>query len=322
MHRQILDLAADLARSGEPFALATVVGRKAPISAQLGDMALVTKHGALYGWVGGSCTRETVLSEARKAIEDGRPRFVALDPDPASRERPGASVYLMTCHSGGNVEIHIQPVLPPPVVLVFGVSPTARAVARVAHAMGYIVHAVDPTADASAFPDAASVATLPEELRLQKTTAPLYAVVATQGQWDEGAVLAALRHRPDYLGVVASPRRFAEMRGALSLKADEQALARIRNPAGLDVGARLPEEIAVSILAEVVKLRREAAPAAAVNQPAANQARDPVCGMSVAVEGAAHRAQHQGRDYFFCCAGCRERFLASPERYLAVAAQP
>ena len=81
-------------------------------------MALVTREGRLLGWVGGSCTRETVLAEAIKALEDGRPRFVALDPDPGSRERPGVSVYLMTCHSGGNVEIHIQPVLPPPIVVV------------------------------------------------------------------------------------------------------------------------------------------------------------------------------------------------------------
>jgi xanthine dehydrogenase accessory factor len=324
MHRQILDLAAELSRRGEPFALATVVGRKAPISAQLGDMALVTRNGTVHGWVGGSCTRDTVLAEARKALEDGRPRFVALDPDPVSKERPGVSVYLMTCHSGGNVEIHIQPVLPPPLMLVFGVSPTARALARLAQAMGYSVHAVDPMADPSAFPEGISVVTAVPTSRLGKATAPVCAVVATQGQWDEEAVLAALNQQPDYLAVVASPKRFGEVRSSLAGKAPEATLARIKNPAGLDIGARLPEEIALSILAEVVKLRREASASASreVSPPAAAEARDPVCGMSVRAEAARHQARYEGRDFYFCCAGCREKFLADPARYAAVPAGP
>jgi xanthine dehydrogenase accessory factor len=323
-HRELLELAADLARRGEPFALATVVGRKAPISAQVGDMAVVTRDGDLRGWVGGSCTRETVLTEARKAMDDGRPRFLALDPDPASMERPGVSVYLMTCHSGGNVEIHIQPVLPRPVVVVYGVSPAARATARLAQAMGYVVHAVDPMADASAFPGAVSITTEPRGIRIPKTAAPLFAVVATQGQWDEDAVLAAFALQPQYLGVVASPKRFAEMRKQLADRAPEAALASIKAPAGLDLGARLPEEIALSILAEIVKLRREEAPERALDAaPAAEgEARDPVCGMTVRVEGAKHTARHQGREFFFCGAGCRERFLVAPERCLAVAAVP
>jgi xanthine dehydrogenase accessory factor len=155
---------------------------------------------------------------------------------------------------------------------------------------------------------------------------PLYAVVATQGQWDEDAVLAALAQDPDYLGVVASPKRFAQMRDLLASKVGEEILDGIRNPAGLDLGAVGPEEIAVSILAEIVKERRavlapQGRPAAAAG-PAHDEALDPVCGMSVSVAGAAHRAQHAGRDFYFCCAGCRERFLADPARYVAVGAAP
>src|SRR5512145_128242 len=113
MRRELLDLAADLARRGEPFVLATVVARKPPMSAQVGDMALVTREG-FHGWVGGSCTRPTVIEEARLALADGLPRLVSLDPDPESQRRPGLTVHPMTCHSGGSVEIHIQPVLPAP----------------------------------------------------------------------------------------------------------------------------------------------------------------------------------------------------------------
>ncbi len=319
MRRELLDLASDLARRGEPFALATVVARKPPISAQVGDMALVTRDG-FHGWVGGSCTRPTVTAEARKALEDGQPRLVSLDPDPESQRRPGLSVFPMTCHSGGSVEIHIQPVLPAPRLLVYGVSPTARALARLAKAMGYAVWAVDPIADASAFPGADRVATDPQALRRDQASAPVFAVVATQGQWDEDALLAAIAHEPVYLGLVASPKRFGEMRVILSGKVPERALARIHNPAGLDLGGRLPEEIALSILAEIVKEQRALTgrPAPRGEAPAPEEALDPVCGMTVRVAEARHRAQHAGRDYFFCAASCRERFLANPERFLAV----
>ena len=324
MRRELLDLASDLARRGEPFALATVVARKPPISAQVGDMALVTRD-AFHGWVGGSCTRPTVTAEARKALADGQPRLVSLDPDPESQRRPGLSVFPMTCHSGGSVEIHIQPVLPAPRLLVYGVSPTARALARLAKAMGYTVWAVDPIADASAFPGADVVATDPRQVPVEKTAAPVFAVVATQGQWDEDALLAAIAQEPSYLGVVASPKRFGEMRAFLTGKVPGAALAGVRNPAGLDLGARLPEEIAVSILAEIVKERHAAAPRPgppAETAGASLDAVDPVCGMTVRVGEARHRAQHAGRDFYFCAAGCRERFLAGPERYLAVTGAP
>ena len=390
MRRDLLELASDLARRGQPFAFATVVARKPPISAQVGDAAIVTPDGGFHGWVGGSCTRPTVVAEARKALEDGQSRLVALDPDPEAQRRPGLSVFPMTCHSGGSVEIYIQPVLPAPRLIVYGVSPTARALARLAKAMGYAVHAVDPTADDSAFSGADSISTDPGAVSLDRTAAPVFALVATQGQWDEEATQAALALEPDYLGVVASPKRFAEMRALLAGRAPEAALARIKNPAGLDLGARSPEEIAVSILAEIVKLRR--APTGAAPKPAEasftesstpqteeaaerspihsgeaqrggaggvrhstppieeaaerspihsgeaqrggtggvrrstppiqETAKDPVCGMSVQVAGAVHRAQHDGRDFFFCCAGCRQRFQAAPERYLTAVAQP
>ena len=154
MRRELLDLAAALADRGEPFALATVIARSPPISAQVGDAAVVTPDGGFHGWVGGSCTRPTVIAEAQKALADGRPRLVALDPDPDSRRRPGLTVFPMTCHSGGSVEIHIQPVLPPPRLLIYGVSPTARALVRLGKAMGYVVLVIDPSAEAADFPDA------------------------------------------------------------------------------------------------------------------------------------------------------------------------
>jgi xanthine dehydrogenase accessory factor len=340
VRRELLDLASDLAGRGQPFALATVVARTPPISAQVGDTALVTGDGRFFGWVGGSCTRPTVIAESAKAIADGRPRLVALDPHPEGRARPGLTVFLMTCHSGGSVEIHIQPVLPAPRLLVYGVSPTARALCRLGKAMGYTVEVVDPAAEAADFPDADAVHTsaAAAAARAQTSSAPLYAVVATQGQWDEEAAAAALALEPAaaYLGVMASRKRFGEMRDLLADAAPPAALARVKNPAGLDLHAELPEEIALSILAEIVAGRRAAATAATTTTAAtattaaappaaapaprrlaqAAQARDPVCGMMVDVATAQHRATVRGREYFFCCGGCKQRFVAAPDKFL------
>jgi xanthine dehydrogenase accessory factor len=328
VRRELLDLAAALARKGEPFVLATVVARTPPISAQVGDVALVTRDGGFHGWVGGSCTRPTVIAEALKALDDARPRLVALDPDPEGRRRPGLTVFPMTCHSGGSVEIHIQPVLPPPRLIVYGLSPTARALVRLGKAMGYTVSVVDPAAEAADFPEADAVFTDPRAVPSfaasgSSPSVSTFAVVATQGQWDEEATAAALALRPGYLGVMASAKRFGEMRAFLADQATQAEMAAIRNPAGLDLGAQLPEEIALSILAQIVEKRRETRGEMPSRQAddarEERDERDPVCGMMVAVAGAAHSVEHGGRTYFFCCGGCRQRFIAAPERYLTEA---
>jgi xanthine dehydrogenase accessory factor len=347
MRRELLEKASELARRGEPFALATVVARSPPISAHVGDMAIVTGEGGFFGWVGGSCTRPTVIAQALQALDDGRPRLVGLDPNPESRRRPGLTVFPMTCHSGGSVEIHIQPVMPAARLVVYGLSPTARALVRLGKAAGFAVDVVDPAAEAADFPDADAVymSAAAPELSAPRPHVPVFAVVATQGQWDEEAVAAVLAseaaagHAFAYLAVMASPKRFSQMRPLLADKAPEARLARIKNPAGLDLGAELPEEVALSILAEIVKERRTpVAVGAAAKAPAApkapgrvslavaggtagpGEARDPVCGMTVTIAGAAHRAEHDGRAYYFCCGGCRTRFLATPEQYLAAEA--
>jgi xanthine dehydrogenase accessory factor len=276
--------------------------------------------------VGGSCTRPTVVSEALAALEDGRPRLIALGPDPEAVRRPGLVAFPMACHSGGRVEIHIQPVLPPPRLVVYGLSPIARALAKLAKAMGYAVEVVDPGADAAAFPDADAVHAEASSVpgAGPSNVVPTFAVIATQGQWDEEAVRSALGLRAGYVGVVASPRRFAEMRESAAPSARE-AWAAIDNPAGLDIGAKTAEEVALSILAGIVARRRRAEAAqleSARAEPAGREADtaslDPVCGMSVSPGPATPRAEHQGRSYFFCCSGCRERFVAAPERYTAL----
>ncbi len=369
MHTDTLRLASELAGRSEPFALATVVRREPPSSARVGDSAVVTPDGEFHGWLGGSCTRPTVIREALAALADGAPRLIGIvrDPDSAPVARPGLTVFPMACHSGGSVEIYIEPLLPARRLLIFGVSPTAQALARLAAVLGYRVEAVDPEASETLFPDAGRLVTSDASIEppgSAQDAARCFAVVATLGQRDEEAARAASRLMPAYVGVVASRKRFGHIRETLAAQgATPEQLDRIANPAGLDIGAETPEEIALSILAEITRRARnersreeraradrtdrDPGPATAgthagrdprptaatVTQtaretdsgPAAaatvtQTARDPVCGMSVAVAATTHQADIGGRTWYFCCAHCRERFVAEPHEYVAAAA--
>src|SRR5215468_5840140 len=128
MRVDLLKLAADLAARNERFALVKVVWREPPSSAHVGDTALVTAAGDVHGWVGGGCTRSTLLREALRAIADGEPRLLSLSPDPAQEHRPGLVALPMTCKSGGTVDLYVEAVLPSLHVVVFGTTPVARNV--------------------------------------------------------------------------------------------------------------------------------------------------------------------------------------------------
>jgi xanthine dehydrogenase accessory factor len=300
MRAELLQLAADLAKKREPFVLAMVVRREPYSSAHVGDMAILTSDGGYHGWLGGNCTRPTVRREAKLALADGKPRLVSLSPDPKSNERPGVTALPMTCHSGGSVDIYLEPMLPPPQLLIFGESPCARALARLGEVMGY---GVDAVTDPSALPP-----TRPGEA---------FAVVATMGENDEDCIAGALGARCAYVAVVASRTRFGEIRESLLARGvSAAAIDQVHNPAGLDLGARVPEEVALSILAQVVQIRRaaQAQPAPVEVEPSEI---DPVCGMTVIVASARYRATHAGHEYFFCNPRCREKFLADPIHFLA-----
>jgi len=212
--------------------------------------------------------------------------------------------------------------------VLFGLSPVVRALAHLAKGLGYAVDVVDRHAAPGAVPAADRLFNNLAAPELQPPPADvaerLFAVVATMGEDDEEAVAAALATRPAYLGVVASRTRFAQLRETLLLRGvAAEALERVKSPAGLDLGARLPEEVALSILAEVVQLRRlraDAAPSRAVSVE--REELDPVCGMTVAVATARHVGEHAGRTYYFCNPRCREKFLAAPQTYLLTSAAP
>ncbi|HEV7672836.1 MAG TPA: XdhC family protein [Thermoanaerobaculia bacterium] len=307
MRSDLLNKAADLARRGVPYALAVVVRRLPSSSSREGDMALIRADGGFEGWLGGSCTKPVVVREAQAALADGKPRLLTLTPDPEEERRSGVVVALMTCHSGGTVDVYIDPILPAPRLALFGDSPVAHALSRLGQAMGWSVEA-DPAAESTANGGAAGG----------------FAVVCSMGENDEEGIVRALALAPEYLGVVASAKRFGEMRETLLGQGVSAAsLDSIHSPAGLKIGAKTPEEIALSVVAEIVE-RRQAAVTSASSKPVepATTAIDPVCGMTVTLATAKHVAEYDGRTYYFCCGGCRTKFLADPARFLVAGGAP
>ena len=318
MRPDLLALASSMIAREEHFALVTVVRREPPSSARVGDAALITASGEYHGWAGGGCTRETVVREALRAIADGEPRFLSLSPAVgtgfATTARPGMVALPMTCDSGGTVEIYVEPVLPASRLVLFGASPAVRVLARIGHAMGYRVHVIHPDADRADFPDALGVQ---QAFAAESLPRGAYVLVATMGDDDIEVLQSVLGREPAYLGVIASRKRFEQVRAELlSRGASPVALERIAAPAGLDIGARTPEEIALSVMAQIVQRRRFAEKAPAVEkalnlEKKSGEAIDPICGMTVAIATARHKADVKGVAYYFCGAGCRTKFLAT-----------
>ena len=306
MRADLLALAASLSARGERFALVTVVRREPPSSARVGDTALVTEAGAYHGWAGGGCTRETCVREARRAIAEGEPRLLCLSPEANATPRRGMVALPMTCDSGGTVEIYVEPVLPQPRLVLFGATPMVRCLARVAHATGYRVDVVHPDAEEGDFPDARSVQ---KSFATESVPRGAHVVVATMGDDDVEVLRSLLAREPAYVGLIASRKRFERMRTDLQ-SIPEKILARLHAPAGLDLGAVTPEEIAVSVMAQIIQERRRTK-MSFEERPASlpEQAIDPVCGMTVAVATARHEAEVEGVAYYFCCGGCRAKFL-------------
>ena len=320
MKPEVLGLAADLSRRGQPFVLATVVWRRAPSSGKEGSTALITPDRRVHGWLGGACAEPTVIRESLKALEEGTPRLLFLGPpeELAARGRDGVVTVPIACQSEGALEVYVEPVLPQPHLVVIGRSPAVGTLASMAHTLGWRTVVVDEGGLAADYPNADRVFTS-LDLSEADITERSVIVVATQGHYDEAALQAALATPAAYVGLVASRRRAESVLGYLHDRGVSDAqLARVHAPAGLDLGRVAHEEIAVAILAELVKERAEGTLAAA--EPAevrTHEAIDPVCGMTVDVASAMYRSTFEDTTYYFCSAGCQSRFEEDPARFVA-----
>jgi xanthine dehydrogenase accessory factor len=287
----VLIEAGRLADAGEQFVLATVVSVRRPASAKRGDRALIRPDGTLHGWVGGACSEPAVVREALRSLADGQPRLLRICPPGTATATDDVVTAESSCASEGTVEVLIEPQLPVPLVAVLGDSPAADALRQLVAGIGWrTTSGLDGPVDA--------------------------VVLATMGRGDEDGLRAALASSAGYVGLVASARRAGVVLGRLrELGVDEDALARVRSPAGLDLGPLPQPEIAVAVLAELVAWQhaRDASPIELL------EAVDPVCGMTVAVGSETPSMEHDGTTYWFCCPGCRSRFARDPAAFLASA---
>ncbi|SDR20567.1 xanthine dehydrogenase accessory factor [Rhizobiales bacterium GAS191] len=269
----ILDLVSAMKAKGEPFALATVIRTVAATAAKAGAKAVILADGTISeGWVGGGCARAAVLEAAREALGDGKPRFISVQPPDVlqeqgvrpDEERQGVRFARNMCPSHGTMDVFIEPVLPRPQLIVCGASPVAVALAGLARQLGYAVTVCASAAEQGAFAEA--------DRRIEGYALPVaesgrrFVVVSTQGRGDEAALRAALAADADYVAFVGSRRKAQALRQMLAkdVLAKDAAIAsrlvEFKAPAGLDIGAITPEEIAISILAEIIAARRAGHP--------------------------------------------------------------
>ena len=291
--------AATLAAAGTPFVWATVVRAQRPTSAKPGDSAIVLADGQVDGFVGGDCAESTVRAQALEVLATAEPRLLRITPSP---DDVGVGDDVVTvynpCLSGGTLEIFLEPAVPLPVVAVFGHAPIATALLRAHRLFGQQV------------------------LQLEKPDDPLppgvrAVVVASHGNDEQPILEAALRADVPYIGLVASRRRGPAVLDSLDV--DERMRARVRTPAGIDIGARTAQEVALSILAEVVAVLREPlVPRDDSPGPAhdpTEMVRDRVCGMMVAPVDASPHLETPTGVVYFCGTGCRNAYLDNPLAY-------
>ncbi len=256
MYDEYFSKAHELMNQGVPFVTAVIVRAEKPTSAKPGDKAIITVDGVMHGWIGGSCAQPTVIKEALKALAADESRLIRLSTEPEKQTpRAGLLDLPMTCYSGGTLEVFIEPQKPRPQLLIFGNLPVAQALVHLGQAMNYHTMVVDPEGKLTADEVITDLDMAVGKIRPFSS----YIVVATHGNYDELALEKILKAKPGYVGLVASPKRAQGVRAyLLETGLTETELLPLKAPAGLDIQAKRGDEIALSIMAEIVQRRRSA----------------------------------------------------------------
>jgi xanthine dehydrogenase accessory factor len=293
--------AEELAAQGAAFATATVVRAQRPTSAHAGDVALITSDGNIEGFVGGICAEHSVRLFAWTAMKSGKPLLLRILPEVSDDmktgiEEDGAVTVENTCLSGGAIEIFLEPTLPTPRVNIVGSKPIAAAIERLGSEFDLDIAAVGDNAP---------------ELR----EGDLGIVVAAHGKGELEAIRAGLEAGLPYVGLVASPKRGAAL--VEELRADgvaDDQLARVEYPAGIDIGAKSPPEVALTILARLIETRYGGAYTPPLRSPSAEAqpsfAVDPICGMTVTMAPDTPHLEHDGETVWFCREACKTEYEA------------
>jgi xanthine dehydrogenase accessory factor len=321
MFDEFLRKASELRAADCPFAVAIVIKYQSPVSGKPGDKAIIQPDGKVWGWIGGGCVQPSVIREALMAMKEGSPRVVHIAPSTESAPEMGSVNYAMNCHGGGALDVYIEPVLPKSRILIFGRSPAAQSLSKLGKAVGYGIGVVSHGATRELFPDADFVAKEITSGQIHNGS-ETFIVVATQGEHDEEALEQALLTDARYISFIASHAKAKKVINLLAEKgASPQMLGRIKAPAGLSFGTSSPQEIALSIIAQIIqgKKRRpteNSSPQESGLKEDLEPATDPVCGMAVDAGGSTYRSEYEGRSFYFCCASCKQTFDKQPEKYL------
>lgn len=338
----LIELEQRLIRSSSLFAVTTVIRALPPTSTWVGAQALVESDGTLHGWIGGGCSRAIVVQAAQETMRSGQPKLIRIGNSDVAPEA-GVEHHAMPCASNGTIELFIQPSVPAPSVLILGSTPAAREACVLARRMGFRVHAAANVVAALDRLDLSSVTEGfdPDALRASK---PELVLVATQGDRDEEALEAALRTSATAVLLIASQRKGMHLRDIMRARGiDDERLTALHSPAGPDVHACTPQEIALGAVAGLVTLRRmleheKAASASSQTagveilpilpatppceavpfvEPPARYV-NPVCGMAIDIASAKHVLDIHGTRVYFCCDGCKLEFERTPARYLGI----
>ena len=255
-----IDEAQRLSRAQQPFALVTVLRTQPPTSAKAGDKAVVTADGRIHGWIGGGCAQPTVIKTVRDALADGQPRNIRISPatETTTQQLNDVLEFGMACHSGGTLELFIEPMVPAAQLTIIGDSAVAKALAQLAPRVGLQVTVIAQDTTATAFPDATRVLTSDDPASLAALVdTPTDVVVATQGRRDLQGLKAALALNTHAVWFVASAKKATVLKESLrSAGAASDAVDAIIAPAGVPIGAQTPAEIALSVLTNVVATQR------------------------------------------------------------------
>ncbi len=308
-----------------PFALAMVVRREAPSSGKVGDKAVINNHGEIIGWVGGGCVKGILIKEAEDALRTGKARLVKIGKSISPLNQEGVMEYKMTCQSEGTVEVFIEPVLPQLHLIVIGKSAIAKALVQLGVSLGYRITGVAHDANLQTFEKVDELITQVNLTNI-KTTAASFIVVATQGEGDETALQEALKKDFAYLGFVASKKKMVSIKKYLQDSGmEENKINSITSPAGIDINAKQPEEVAISILAQMIQVQNGSDFSNTFKyfdkvkedgSKAPDYYINPVCGVPVDKNNPKHVVAYKNEKIYFCCDGCKVKFDAEPEKYM------
>ena len=301
-----MEFAVELARTGQSYALATVVWRKPPSSGQPGSKAVITSDGQLHGWIGGACAEPVVIREAKRVLAAGEPSLIWLgqESDFEGMHVPqGVMTIPMSCQSEGALQLYIEPVLVAPEVLIVGRSPMVATLLELVRGVGWRGEIVDGL-----------------DFQPHMAGPGSIVIVGTQGHGDEEALETAINADPAFIGLVASAKRGDAVRGFLTDKGiSAEKLSRVKVPVGLDLGHTTHREMAVSILGELVQMRAAGellhSPIIPLAMAEPEEVLDLVCGMTVEAVPANRPLEYEGITYYFCAPGCRVAFEKDPESF-------